>query len=123
MFRGSHPAAWRATTVHGDDSSTVVVVTNIEPSGCVAAAEVALLAAVADPVRWTVLSHLGSTPSCVCEIQERVAIAPSLLSYHLKVLRDAELVTATRRGRWIDYALAPDAHDRLVAHLPTVAGR
>ena len=76
-----------------------------------------------DPVRWTVLFHLSSTPCCVCEIQERVGIAPSLMSYHLKVLRESGLVTATRRGRWIDYALAPDAHERLVSALPTsVAG-
>jgi hypothetical protein len=31
-------------------------------------------------------------------------------------------VTATRRGKWIDYTLAPDAHDRLAAALPTTAG-
>jgi len=80
----------------------------------------ALLQVAADPVRWTVLSHLSTTPCCVCEIQEQVGIAPSLLSYHLKVLREAGLVTATRRGRWIDYALAPGAHERLVAALPTL---
>ena len=82
---------------------------------------VSLLEAVADPVRWSVLSHLSSTPCCVCEIQRQVTIAPSLLSYHLKVLREAGLVVATRRGRWIDYALADDAHDRLVATLPTMS--
>jgi ArsR family transcriptional regulator len=82
---------------------------------------VSLLEAVADPVRWSVLSHLSSTPCCVCEIQRQVAIAPSLLSYHLKVLREVGLVVATRRGRWIDYALATDAHDRLVVALPTTS--
>jgi ArsR family transcriptional regulator len=83
---------------------------------------VTLLDAVADPVRWGVLAHLSLTPCCVCEIQEQVAIAPSLLSYHLKVLREAGLVTASRRGRWMDYALAPDAHARLAAALPTAGG-
>jgi len=81
---------------------------------------VSVLEAVADPVRWSVLAHLSSTPCCVCEIQRQVTIAPSLLSYHLKVLREAGLVVATRRGRWIDYALADDAHDRLVLALPTM---
>ncbi len=80
---------------------------------------VALLEAVSDPVRWSVLSRLADRPSCVCEIQEHVTIAPSLLSYHLKVLRESGLVTAARRGRWIDYALAPDAHARIIAALPT----
>lgn len=32
-------------------------------------------------------------------------MAPNLLSYHLRVLREAGLVIATRRGRWIDYRL------------------
>ena len=81
-----------------------------------------VLEAVADPVRWNVLAHLSTTPCCVCEIQEHVSISPTLLSYHLKVLREAGLVTAARRGRWIDYALAPDAHDRLVSALPTGGG-
>ena len=81
---------------------------------------VSLLAAVADPIRWTVLERLSTQPSCVCNLQEHVPIAASLLSYHLKVLREAGLVTTSRRGRWIDYALAEDALDRLRAALPGV---
>lgn len=77
-----------------------------------------LLAAVADPVRWIVLHRLGAGTSCVCDLQQQVAVAPNLLSYHLRVLREAELVVATRRGRWVDYSLAPGAFDRLVAALP-----
>jgi ArsR family transcriptional regulator len=83
-----------------------------------AAASVSLLQAVADPVRWTVLQQLAHGPTCVCNLQEQVPIAANLLSYHLKVLREAALVTASRRGRWIDYALADDALDRLQAALP-----
>ena len=56
----------------------------------------------------------------MCHLQEHVPIAASLLSYHLKVLRKAGLVTISRRGRWIDYALAADALDRLRAALPGV---
>lgn len=78
----------------------------------------ALLAAVADPVRWTVLQRLGTGTACVCELQEQVAVAPNLLSYHLRVLREAALVVAVKRGRWVDYSLTPDAFDRLVAALP-----
>jgi ArsR family transcriptional regulator, arsenate/arsenite/antimonite-responsive transcriptional repressor len=79
----------------------------------------ALLSAVADPVRWTVLSHLARNgTSCVCVLQERVPVAANLLSYHLKVLRDADLVTSSRRGRWIDYSLAEDAARRLAGALP-----
>jgi ArsR family transcriptional regulator len=79
---------------------------------------VSLLAAVSDPVRWTVLRHLRSGQACVCDLQAEADVAPNLLSYHLKVLRDAGLVTTSRRGRWIDYSLAPDAWARLTAALP-----
>jgi ArsR family transcriptional regulator, arsenate/arsenite/antimonite-responsive transcriptional repressor len=88
-----------------------VAVSGIEES-------VSLLTAVADPIRWTVLQRLAAAPSCVCELQEQAPIAANLLSYHLRVLREAGLVTTSRRGRWIDYALADDALDRLQAALP-----
>lgn len=77
-----------------------------------------LLQALADPVRWAVLEELADTTRCVCDIRARVPVPANLLSYHLKVLRDAGLVTATRRGRWIDYALADDARRRMIAALP-----
>ncbi len=83
-----------------------------------AADAVALLTAVADPIRWAVLQQLADSQSCVCNLQERIPIAGNLLSYHLKVLRDAGLVATSRRGRWIDYSLADDALDRLAAALP-----
>jgi ArsR family transcriptional regulator len=80
----------------------------------------ALLGVVADPVRWRILAGLTGEPRCVCRIQDDVDVSASLLSYHLKVLREAGLINATRRGRWIDYTLAPGAHDRVAAALPTV---
>ena len=83
-----------------------------------AAAATTVLAAAADPVRWTVLTRLAESPRCVCDLQEHVPVAANLLSYHLKVLREAGLVTTSRRGRWIDYALADDALARLHAALP-----
>jgi ArsR family transcriptional regulator len=79
----------------------------------------ALLGVVADPVRWGVLARLAERPLCVCDLQAYVEVSASLLSYHLKVLREAGLVAAVRRGRWIDYSLAPDAQQRLAAALPT----
>ncbi len=78
----------------------------------------ALLSTVADPVRWRVLRHLSAGESCVCEIQAQVPVAANLLSYHLRVLREAGLILARKRGRWVDYRLAPEAHERLTAALP-----
>lgn len=84
---------------------------------------VELLQAVADPVRWAVLDTLAAGPRCVCDLREQVPVPANLLSYHLKVLREAGLVVASRRGRWVDYALAHDAHARLGEALPGAAAR
>ena len=90
-------------------------------TGSANAESISLLQAMADPVRWTVLAMLAEAPRCVCKLQEQVPIAGNLLSYHLKVLREAGLVTTTRRGRWIDYALADDAPARMASALPGAA--
>jgi ArsR family transcriptional regulator len=42
-------------------------------------------------------------------LTEALALPQSLLSFHLKTLRDAGLVTDRREGRWVYYALAPRA--------------
>lgn len=77
-----------------------------------------LLAAVAEPVRLGILRRLSDGGCCVCDLQPDPPIERNLLSYHLRVLREAGLVQAGRRGRWVDYELAPDALDRLHAALP-----
>lgn len=80
-----------------------------------------LLSAAADPNRMTILTILAAEgTACVCVIQEHVPVAANLLSYHLKVLRDAGLVVGRRRGRWVDYELAGDALCRLRATIPPV---
>jgi ArsR family transcriptional regulator len=101
------------------DSSTVVEATAVGVSGSDPAEEAtALLAVAADPVRWRLLTALAEAAHCVCELQPIGGVAPNLLSYHLRVLREAGLVSASRRGRWIDYALTGDALQRLHAALP-----
>lgn len=72
-------------------------------------AAVAAFAALADPVRLRILAVLAPGRRCVCEIQDRVPIPANLLSYHLRILREAGLVEGNRRGRWIDYRLSDGA--------------
>ena len=87
-----------------------------------AAEAVSLLSALADPVRWQLVSQLSTEATrCVCELRTEPEIPANLLSYHLKVLREAGLVVGARRGRWIDYRLTDDALDRLHAALPAPA--
>jgi ArsR family transcriptional regulator len=78
----------------------------------------ALLSTAADPNRLAILAILAGGKSCVCALQHEIPVAPNLLSYHLKVLRDAGMISGRRRGRWMDYELADDALDRLRATIP-----
>lgn len=82
---------------------------------------VARLAALAEPTRLQIVSLLRDRACRVCDVQDAVDVAPNLLSYHLRVLREAGLVSATRRGRWIDYNLDPEGFEVLWAQL-TEAG-
>lgn len=75
---------------------------------------------MADPVRLRLLERLAAEGTrCVCNLQADPPIPANLLSYHLRVLRDAGLVSASRRGRWVDYTLVDDALERLHAALPS----
>jgi len=77
------------------------------------------LGAVANPVRWRLLLFLADgVTRCVCELQPVAAVTVGLLSYHLRVLRKAGLVRATRRGTWVDYTIIPDTVERLHHALP-----
>ena len=80
---------------------------------------VSLLTAIADPIRWQLIAQLSRDDKrCVCQLTTDPEIPANLLSYHLKVLRQAGLIVGTRRGRWIDYQLTDDALERLHAALP-----
>lgn len=98
------------------NTSTAIAASRLESA--------ALLGVVADPVRWRLLRHLADGRTrCVCDLKPVAAVAANLLSYHLRALREAGLVRARRRGRWMDYTIADDAADRLQTALPTFTGR
>jgi ArsR family transcriptional regulator len=67
------------------------------------------LRVLADVTRLSVMESLLDGPKNVTEINARLKIDQSLLSHHLKVLRDAGLVTTKREGKAVRYAVAPDA--------------
>lgn len=75
-------------------------------------------AALGDEVRLRILAELAGGQRCVCELLEVIGIAPNLLSYHLRVLREAGLVEGSRRGRWVDYRLRAEGLDALRAAIP-----
>jgi ArsR family transcriptional regulator len=78
----------------------------------------AVLKAIADPYRLAVLATLdGVAEACVCDFTDAFPLNQPTVSHHLKLLRDADLVTAERRGTWVYYALAPTARARISAAL------
>ncbi|MEX2653219.1 MAG: metalloregulator ArsR/SmtB family transcription factor, partial [Acidimicrobiia bacterium] len=81
------------------------------------AERVSIFRALSDPHRLQLLELLSEV-RCNCDLQELLQLAPNLLSYHLRVLREAGLVVAVRRGRWVDYSVTPDAGVRVAAALP-----
>lgn len=59
--------------------------------------------ALADERRVTVMRLLGESELCVCDLVEIFDIEYSKLSYHLKKLKDADLVAADRDGNYVTY--------------------
>lgn len=64
---------------------------------------------LSDPIRLRLLTALASAPAkeaCVCDLQE---VAPEVsqptISHHLRILKNAELVSSQRRGTWVWYQL------------------
>jgi len=61
--------------------------------------------ALSDPWRVQVLELLRQQELCVCELCKHLGITQSKLSFHLKTLKEANLVRARQEGRWIYYSL------------------
>ena len=75
---------------------------------------VRLLQAIADPVRLSIVRQLAAEGDvCACDLTCCGEIAQPTVSHHLRVLRDAGVVTGERRGTWVHYALDPEAVSRL----------
>jgi ArsR family transcriptional regulator len=65
--------------------------------------------ALGDPTRFEIFRLIAAQPEplCACDVVARFELSQPTISHHLKVLRDAGLITATRRGVWAYYAVAP----------------
>ncbi|MBI2406842.1 MAG: helix-turn-helix transcriptional regulator [Gemmatimonadetes bacterium] len=82
----------------------------------------ALFHALSDATRLSILEMLRDGERCVCDLQDELDAAQSRLSFHLRVLKEAGLVTDRREGRWAHYSIVPGAlaevHDLAVAMQP-----
>lgn len=61
--------------------------------------------ALSEPLRLQVLELLRHQELCVCELCDKLDVAQSKLSFHLKALKEADLVRARQEGRWVYYSL------------------
>lgn len=69
-----------------------------------------MLKALAHPVRLGMMRELAVRPdTCACDFTELFAVSQPTISQHLKVLREADLVTTLRRGTQICYSARPEA--------------
>ena len=76
--------------------------------------------AFSDETRIQIIEMLSHGERCVCELMTSVDAAQSRLSFHLKTLKDAGLVTDRREGRWVHYALDREALDEMIEFLRAV---
>ncbi|MDW5614465.1 helix-turn-helix transcriptional regulator [Mycolicibacterium vanbaalenii] len=92
-----------------------------EPLSAAAAADMAVrFKALADPVRLQLFSAIASHDggeACVCDLSAGIEVSQPTVSHHLKVLRDAGLLTSQRRASWVYYAVVPEALDSLAVIL------
>ncbi|MEU1432210.1 metalloregulator ArsR/SmtB family transcription factor [Nocardia sp. NPDC005746] len=102
-----------------------------QPLTAPAATELAaVFKALSDPVRLRLLSviasHVGQE-ACVCDISDGFDVSQPTISHHLKVLREAGLLSSERRGSWVYYRVEPGAlrqlSDLLDIALPEAAAR
>jgi ArsR family transcriptional regulator, arsenate/arsenite/antimonite-responsive transcriptional repressor len=74
--------------------------------------------ALGDPVRLRLMSMIASRPeACVCDLTGAFDVSGPTISHHLRVLREAGLVDAERRGTWVYYRVRPEAVAQLGALL------
>ncbi|MEX1182116.1 MAG: metalloregulator ArsR/SmtB family transcription factor [Gemmatimonadota bacterium] len=65
--------------------------------------------ALSDEKRLRILEQLTGGERCVCDLTDALDAGQSLLSFHLKTLKDAGLVSDRRSGRWVHYTINAEA--------------
>lgn len=78
------------------------------PEDAEALAAASLFRALADPFRLKILALLAVQPLCVCVIRTVLGISDSRLSYHLSILKKADLIAGEQSGTWIIYRLTEE---------------
>src|SRR5215207_5543572 len=114
MCSGSMPSVTTTLPLLSDPDNAVACCKPLSASPLPAEGAAPLakaFSALGDPVRLRLMSLLMTADDgqvCACDLVEPVGKSQPTVSHHLKVLRDAGLVSATRRGTYIWYAVIPE---------------
>ncbi|HUQ16977.1 MAG TPA: metalloregulator ArsR/SmtB family transcription factor [Candidatus Saccharimonadales bacterium] len=85
-----------------------------------------LLQALGEPTRMAIVRQLANDGEvCACDFTSCCEVSQPTVSHHLKVLREAGVVSCERRGTWIFYRLEAKAASRIAAlgHLLTAGAQ
>ncbi|MEA2620425.1 MAG: ArsR family transcriptional regulator, arsenate/arsenite/antimonite-responsive transcriptional [Chloroflexota bacterium] len=75
--------------------------------------DIRLLTALADPTRLAIVRQLAESETCACDFTDCCDVGQPTVSHHLRVLREAGVVTSERRGQWIFYRLDQEVAEQL----------
>ena len=83
-----------------------------------------LFKALSDETRLEMMGLLAAAGSelCACDIESHFALSQPTISHHLKILREAGLVTGERRGTWVYYEIDKSTLARLAEFQKLVGG-
>lgn len=86
--------------------------------------DVRLLDALADPVRLSIVRQVAAQPDaiCACDFTECCSVSQPTISHHLRVLREAGVLTSERDGTNVRYAFAPGFSRRWASIGASLAG-
>jgi len=92
---------------------------DVEPLDAAAAADLAAcFKALSDPTRVAIVNRLAAAgETCVCDLTAAFDLSQPTVSHHLRLLREAGIVEASRRGTWSYYRLVPETIEQLAAAL------
>lgn len=78
-------------------------------------AHAAIFKALGDANRLRILATLARSDDevCVCDFTDALPLNQPTVSHHLRILREAGLVTCRRGGTWVYYRLAADTRSRI----------
>jgi len=87
-----------------------------------AEAGAALLSAIADPTRLSIISMLAASGEavCVCDITDSFTLGQPTISHHLRIMREAGIISGDKRGKWVYYSLVQSKYHEVQSLLEMV---